>query len=109
MRIVFCSPEQAAGELSQALYRVRLWNPPEQAIGAWRLDEWDVFDARDVFEVVDWAESQGAATYEIAVAWPSYSEDSHGNRIQRSRYTRIVGESGEGTPTQRVEKFTPAQ
>ena len=109
MRTVYCSPENAAGELDRALYRVRLWNRPEQESGAWWLDEWDVLDARDVFEVVAWAEKQGAATYEIAVAWPSYSEDGAGNRVQRSRYTRVAGESGGGTPTQRVERFTPSQ
>jgi hypothetical protein len=106
MRIEEVGPQDASGELDPATYRVLLWNRPITRDGAWALDEWDVDGAADVFEVVEWAQAQEAATYEIAVRWPYTRVDAAGNPAVRFRYVRIAGSRGGDAPTTRSEAFS---
>lgn len=99
-------PDDAAGELDPAKYRVRLWNRPDDATGSWRLDEWDVRQARDVIEVINWAEGQNATTYEVAVVWPSYSQDGDGELTRSDRFIRIAGHREEPPTTSYEVIFT---
>ena len=106
MRAVPIDPEDATGELDPARYRVLLWNRPRDATSSWQLDEWEVVQARDVIEVIEWAESQNATTYEIAVVWPSYSQARDGRLIRLDRYIRVAGHRETPPSVSREEIFT---
>jgi len=106
MRIESVSPEAASGELGEASYRVLLWNQPPQRGGAWALDEWDIHDASDVQEVVQWAEQQESASYEIAVRWQYTRFDVDGEPVMGFRYTRVAGSRGAEDPTIQVVRST---
>jgi hypothetical protein len=49
-----------------ARYRVRVWGPPPAAGSARALDEWDVFDATDVRDVLRWV-TDNAGDNEVEV------------------------------------------
>lgn len=68
MRVVAADPDVTTGDPAETHYRVRLWEPPSGGNETWFLDEWDLHDAADVLEVVDWAKTSSASgTFEVLV------------------------------------------
>jgi hypothetical protein len=63
-------PRDVRQEDDTPTYRVYFWLQPDPAWGAhsW---EWRLRDARDVFEVIEWAEAErGERTYQLFVEEP---------------------------------------
>lgn len=106
MRVELAKPENSAGVFVEAVYRVLLWNAPSKPNHAWFLDEWDVFEARDALEVIEWAESQNATAYEVAVIWPNYEgHDGDGNQVMQLGFTLIAGDRGDFLETATIVPF----
>lgn len=68
MRVVGANLDVTSGDPVETHYRVRLWEPPVEDGYSWFLDEWDVYNASDFVEVLDWARSSSVSgTFEILV------------------------------------------
>lgn len=106
MRVESVAPEDISGELEATSFRVLLWYRPQSSGSSWALDEWNVFDTQDVTEVIRWAESQKAATYEVAVQWMDKGYDPDGKVSEFPRYKRIAGQRGGDEATTRTVTFT---
>jgi hypothetical protein len=98
-------PGEISSLIQDPTFRVVLWNRPARAGDAWFHDEWQIDDARDVREVVEWAEAQGATTFEVLIRWDSAGRDGNGDPCGTFGYVRVAGEPGEDGFTERVERF----
>ncbi|GAA2224747.1 hypothetical protein N1031_00050 [Herbiconiux moechotypicola] len=89
-------PRDVRQDVDHPVYRVYFWHQPDPAWGAhsW---EWRIRDARDVFEVIGWAEAErGERTYQLFVE--ELMEE--GNAAEGVRLVRLAGDdptrAGEG-------------
>lgn len=84
-------------------YRVRIWAPPPSAGWAWLMDEWDIFEARDVTDVISWAvETAGSGHCEVFVQWQDHHTDHQGKVVGYPRYTLVFGAPPDGVRAARV-------
>jgi hypothetical protein len=94
MRVVEADPSVVTGESDDAVYRVCVWTAP-QIGNAWALDEWDISDADDVVQVIDWARAATTGVFEVFLRWSSASFDAAGHRVDEPRFTRVFGRPGD--------------
>jgi len=95
------------GEISSLIqdpsFRVVLWNQPLSPSGSWFSDEWQIEDAHDVREVIEWAEAQEPTTFEVLACWEGAGNSSTAELVG---YTRVAGTRPDDGFTTRVERFT---
>lgn len=80
-------PRDVRQDIDHPVYRVYFWHQPDPAWGAhsW---EWRIREARDVFEVIEWAESErGERTYQLFVE--ELIGDAHAEGV---RLVRLAGD-----------------
>lgn len=106
MRIEEVEPDRLSASFEgEPVFRVRLWTPATNG-AAWLVDEWHVFECADVRDVIAWAESQAATTFEVAVRWPYWAQNALGETVTRHRYTLIAGCPGDESSGTHQEFFT---
>jgi hypothetical protein len=105
MRIVQAEPnDPVGGNDAPPEYRVRLWTPPASERSAWFVDEWDVVDAEQVTDVIDWARSESAGNpFEVFLRWYGHHTSQDGESVPYARYALVYGRPAyEGTVTERI-------
>jgi hypothetical protein len=88
------------GEVAQVVpgattYWVRLWAPPADPGGAWFVDEWQVSDASDALEVIEWARQGAAAeggSAEVFVESTDHRPGPDSACLSVKQHVRIFGE-----------------
>lgn len=102
MRVVGANLDVTSGDPVETHYRVRLWEPPPADDHSWFLDEWDVYDAVDFLEVLDWARSSSVSgTFEILV--PAGGDlTAPAMRAGTEDFLRLYGRPGDVTTTELV-------
>ena len=99
-------PGEISSLIEDPTFRVVLWNRPRSDNDSWFSDEWQFENARDVREVIEWAEAQSATTFEVLIRWETASNSSTAeDPSEVFGYTRVAGSPGESSPTTRVEVF----
>lgn len=84
--------DPVGGGDSVPAYRVRVWGPPPEPRFAWSVDEWDVTDAEQVTDVIDWAaDLAGDNPFEVFVRWEDHHTDKNGRLVPRYRYALLYG------------------
>lgn len=74
------SSDSVGGGDSAPIYRVRIWTPPPAPHFAWYVDEWDVTEAEQVTDVIEWgAKNADGHPFEVFLRW----EDHHFTRDGR--------------------------
>ncbi|MHA7264312.1 hypothetical protein ACX80W_14030 [Arthrobacter sp. TMN-37] len=85
-------------------YRVRLWTPPPTERSAWFVDEWDVDNAEQVTDVIEWAKSEAAGNpFEVFLRWYGHHTSRDGECVPYARYTLVYGKpADEETVTEKI-------
>lgn len=93
MRTVRADPDDSVGGSdSSPVFRVRLWFPPPAVNFAWLVDEWDVADAGEVTDVIEWATSKaGGNPFEVFLRWEDHHTSKEDQLEPYSRYALIYG------------------
>ena len=93
MRSVRADPGDSVGAGAHPpVYRVRIWAPPPAENYSWFVDEWDVSEAEQVTDVIEWAASTANGNpFEVFYRWHDSHTSSDGAVVQRPRYTLIYG------------------
>jgi hypothetical protein len=94
MRIRVADPLDAVATPAHGTtsYRVRGWNRPDDgARSAWATDEWDIFAAESVDEVLEWARDLPVDACEVFVQWDDHAQSADGRNIVQRRFTRVYG------------------
>jgi hypothetical protein len=105
MRIVQAeAPDSVGGDDAPPEYRVRLWTPPASERASWFVDEWDVDDAEQVTDVIDWARLEAAGNpFEVFLRWQGHHTTESGQSVPYARYTLVYGKpADEGTTTETI-------
>ncbi len=94
------SSDSVGGGDSAPIYRVRLWTPPPASHFAWYVDEWDVTDAEQVTDVIEWgAKNADGHPFEVFLRWEDHHFTRDGRPEPYSRYTLIYGQPAENATT----------
>ncbi|WP_243225715.1 hypothetical protein [Microbacterium sp. CIAB417] len=67
--------------IERPLYRVNIWHEPAPGY-AWNLEAWHLYDARDIFEVIEWvADHNKGRPYEVFVTNDDEAETEFAIRL----------------------------
>lgn len=105
MRSLRADPsDPVGGGDSLPTYRVRIWTPPPTPRFAWFVDEWDVSEAEQITDVIEWAtKTADGNPFEIFHRWQDYHTSVDGESVPRPRYALIYGKpADEGGTTETV-------
>lgn len=94
------SSDSVGGGDSPPEYRVRIWTPPPAAHSGWFVDEWDVTDAEQVTDVIEWgAEEADGNPFEVFLRWEDHHFTRDGRPEPYSRYALIYGRPADEAAT----------
>ena len=94
MRIEPTPDSEFSTELMPPRFRVLLWGQPQNERFAWSLDEYDVYEAHDVLEVIEWAKAQGTSHFEVAVASEEAISGLDDLDTRQIRFIKVAGDRG---------------
>ncbi len=105
MRIEPTPDSEFSTELMPPRFRVLLWGQPQNERFAWSLDEYDVYEAHDVLEVIEWAKAQGTSHFEVAVASEEAISEMDERDRRQVRFIKVAGDRGDQDTTSLVVTF----
>jgi hypothetical protein len=101
MRPVQAEPTDPVGAGdAPPVYRVRFWSPPPGKGFAWSVSEWDVTEAEQVTDVIEWAAGTADGNpFEVFLRWQDHHTSKDGQTAAYPRYALIYGRPADENPT----------
>lgn len=94
MHVTWMPQHNVGEESSPTRYRVRIWTAPEIDGYAWAADEYELQDAADVVEALNWARDKAnKRPFELFVLWIDNAlSPSLPTTVEVPMMTRLIGE-----------------